>query len=152
MGGFKSPSSPVYCIERYVAVFGDDFTRPCEGVAGPDAGRLGSCPQLQVFRAVVIAHAVAVMHVLARQEIPAKRLLHDENVLEDVAAVARFRVLRSPDQRVSVSVPAPPASPVVVRWSALGVAGGTGGRFDLLASPARAEVAGPAGRAAQVAA
>jgi hypothetical protein len=48
-----------------------------------------------------------VMHVLARQEIASQHLLHDQDVLEDVAAVARLRVLRSPDQRVPVSVPAP---------------------------------------------
>jgi hypothetical protein len=135
-----------------IAVFGDDLARPCKGVDRPDACRLWSYPQLQVLGAVVVSDAVAVMHVLARQEIPAKELLHDENVLEDVAAVTRFRVLRSPDQRVPVSVPAPPASPIVVRWAALGVAGGTCGRLALLSRAARAEVAGPAGRAAQVAA
>ena len=139
------------CV-KYIAVPGDDLACPREGVDAADTCRLGSNPQLQVLGAVIITDAVAVMHVLPWQEIPAKHLLHDENVLKNVASVACPRVLRRPDQRIPVLVPGPPASPIVVRCPALGMAGGTGGRLRLLAGPAGAEIVGPTRRAAQVAA
>ena len=52
-----------------VAIPGDDFSRPSQGVDAPDARGLWSHPQLQVFGAIVVSHAVAVMNVLAWQQI-----------------------------------------------------------------------------------
>ena len=148
MGGIKR-LIPL-CKERNFAVSGDDLACPWKSVNAPDACRLWSYPQLQVLGAVVVSDAVAVMHVLARQEIASQHLLHDQDVLEHVTPVAGPRVLGCPDHRVSVLVAGPPAPPVVVGRPALGVAGGTGGRLVLLASPARAEIVRPARRAAKV--
>ena len=136
MGGIKR-LIPL-CNKHYFAVSGDALACPRESVDAPDACRLWSYPQLQVLGAVVVSDAIAVMYVLARQEIASQHLLHDQDVLEDIAPVAGPRVLGCPDQRVSVLVPGSPAPPVVVGRPALGVAGGTGGRLILLASPARA--------------
>jgi hypothetical protein len=48
----------------------------------------GRVQKFEVLRSVVVLDAVEIMHVFSGQEMPAEHLLHDKNVLEDVASVA----------------------------------------------------------------
>src|ERR1700728_3783531 len=110
----------------------------------------GGGSKFQVLRSVVVLDAVEMMHVFSGQEMPAEHLLHDKNVLEDIASVARPRVLRCPDHDVAALVPCPAAAPVAVRTPGLGATGGTGGVLQSLVGSARAAIVRPAKRAAQV--
>ena len=116
-----------FVCQVLVAVPDEDLACPGDRIADADTCRLGTYPQLQVLRPVVVLDTVQMMHVLSRQEIPAEHLLHDQDVLEDVASVAGPRVVRRPEQDVPALVPCPAASPVAVRITTLGAAGGAGG-------------------------
>jgi hypothetical protein len=55
-------------VQGCIGVPRQDLTRPLDSVTGADAARLGTGPQLEVLRAVVVAHSVAVVDGLARRE------------------------------------------------------------------------------------
>jgi hypothetical protein len=86
---------------RTVPVPGDDFTRPGDRFYRSNATWLRTDPQLQIVRPVVVAPAVSMMHSFIGEEMPAKSLLHHEDVLEDVVARPRARgpLPRVPDMR-----------------------------------------------------
>jgi hypothetical protein len=79
----------------------EDFERPREGVIDPDATRLWTDPQFQIPRPVVMFHTVNVMNRLVGEEMPSQQLLHHEDVLEDVEALASTRVVRSPNHDIA---------------------------------------------------
>jgi hypothetical protein len=66
---------------------------PDECITHAYAGWLRSSPQLQILRSVVISYTVAMMHGLAVQQIPAKKILSDKNVLEHIGMLPCSRMI-----------------------------------------------------------
>jgi hypothetical protein len=58
-------------------------------ISRPHPGRVFHLPQLEVLWAVVVTPSVPVMHALVWEEVPAQRLFHDQDVLQDVRVVLR---------------------------------------------------------------
>ena len=90
------------------------FARPRDGITHSDPGRLGPCPEFEILRPVVLAHAVAVMDDLLSQQMTAKDLFHDEDVFEDVLTFTGPRMARRPDHDVPGLMAGAPSSPVTV--------------------------------------
>src|SRR5206468_3660858 len=100
---------------------------------------------------VVVAHAVSMMHSFIGEEMPAKSLLHHEDVLEDVVARPRAGVAGGSNHDVTGLVPCPASLPVSVGLCLVFPTCAARAGFELLSVPAIALVLGTTGRAAKVA-
>jgi hypothetical protein len=85
----------------------DDGVSPIESVAHANSRRLGSRPQLEILRPVVVADTVEMMNRLTGQEVPSDRRLEDQDVLKNVwvAGPGCPRVTRRPPRLCSVLPP-----------------------------------------------
>ena len=66
----------------------DDLIGPGQLIGYSLTLRLRRCPQLQVLDAIIVTDAVDVVDVLVRQKSTAKKLFHDETMLELVLSPA----------------------------------------------------------------
>lgn len=73
---------------------------------------------LEVLRPIIRRHMIPVMHYLARQQVPAQRLLDDQTVLPNITTTVRVRMLGSQHQPVPALVQEPTASPPRILWTA----------------------------------
>jgi hypothetical protein len=105
---------------RWVSfVTGQDFPGPCDCVCHATPVWLAAHPQFEILGPIVISASIAMVHVLAWKQIPSELGFHDEDVLENVAAVSR--AARVPDPpHVNVTVPISMAGSVAFQFGFLG--------------------------------
>ena len=90
----------------------EDGARPLDRVADPDARWLRVRPELEVFRTVVVPHAVSMMNGLAIEQMPAKQVLCHEYVLEPIRPTRRSRMTRCTHHHIPGLVPGTTTFPV----------------------------------------
>src|SRR5947209_2377145 len=108
---------PASTVRRVVCISGQYLPSPGDRVLHPRAIRLAADPQFEVLRAIVVAPAVAVMHLFAWEEISPQHVLHHQDVFQHIPAVSNAAGMPNPtavDVALLVDVPGGVALPVWV--------------------------------------
>jgi hypothetical protein len=100
------------CADPLVAP--EDCVRPFDGIADSDTRWLGGSPLFEVLGSIVVSNAVSMVNRFTIEQMSAKKLLHHENVLEDIWPTCGTRMARRADHDVPRLVPGPAAFPVPV--------------------------------------
>ena len=91
-----------------------------------------------------------MMHGLLGQKVAAQPSFHHQDMVEDVTALPAPGMVRYLGHKVALLVLGTAVAPVAVRVALLASASGTGRGLHVLSCPARAQIVGSAGRAAQM--
>ena len=123
---------------------------PLDRVADSNSRRLRAGPEFEVFRPIVITHAISVMNRLAVLQVPTEQLLDNENVFEDVRTRSRARVVGHPDHDVAGLVDGSSTFPISIRRFRNCSACSAGLGLRLLRSTTRTGCFAAASRASQM--
>jgi hypothetical protein len=114
-------------VSVYPGIAGKDLVCPCDRIGHTDSRRLWACPEFQVLCSVVVLHTIAMMDRLLGEHVAAKYLLHDQDVLKDVPALAGSRMPGRPDHDIASFVAGAASLPAAIRGPGHGAAVGAGG-------------------------